>query len=95
VQWLRDGQGIISNAAEAGALAAGSDLEQEVYLVPALTGLGAPHWRTDVRCSVMGLTRGATRKEVARAALERVGFQTDDLLAVMTLDFAASGRDKV
>jgi glycerol kinase len=91
VQWLRDGLGIIANAAEAGALAAASDLEQEVYLVPAFTGLGAPHWRADARCSVMGLTRGATRKEIARAALESVGFQTDDLLAVMTQDFAASG----
>jgi hypothetical protein len=56
VQWLRDGLGIIANAAEAGVLAAASDLEQEVYLVPAFTGLGAPHWRADVRCSVMGLT---------------------------------------
>jgi glycerol kinase len=91
VQWLRDGLGIIENAAEASALAASSDLEQEVYLVPAFTWLGAPHWRADARCSVMGLTRGATRKEIARAALESVGFQTDDLLAVMTKDFAACG----
>jgi glycerol kinase len=91
VQWLRDGLGIIANAAEAGALAAESDLEQEVYLVPAFAGLGAPHWRADARGSLMGLTRGATGKEIARAALESVGFQTDDLLAAMTEDFAASG----
>jgi glycerol kinase len=91
VQWLRDGLGIIGNAAEAGELAAQSDIEQEVYLVPAFAGLGAPHWRADARCSITGLTRGATRKEIARAALESVGFQTDDLLAVMTKDFAASG----
>jgi len=91
VQWLRDGLGIIATAAEAGELAADSDPEQEVFLVPAFAGLGAPHWRADARCSVMGLTRGATRKELARAALESVGFQTDDLLAAMTEDFAASG----
>src|SRR5208337_238411 len=91
VQWLRDGLGIIATAAEAGALAADSDPEQDVYLVPAFAGLGAPHWRADARCSVMGLTRGATRKELARAALESVGFQTDDLLAAMTEDFEASG----
>jgi glycerol kinase len=91
VQWLRDGLGIIADAAEAGALAAQSDLEQEVYMVPAFAGLGAPHWRADARCAIMGLTRGATRKELARAALESVGFQTDDLLAVMTEDYVASG----
>jgi glycerol kinase len=91
VQWLRDGLGIISNAAEAGALAAESDLEQDVYLVPAFAGLGAPHWRADARGSVIGLTRGATRKELARAALESVGYQTKDLLSAMIEDFAASG----
>ncbi|RBP17587.1 glycerol kinase [Roseiarcus fermentans] len=94
VQWLRDGLGIIASAAEAGAMAAVSDPEQEVYLVPAFAGLGAPHWRADARCSVMGLTRGATRKELARAALESVGFQTDDLLAVMIEDFEASGATR-
>ncbi len=95
VQWLRDGLRIIANAAEAGALAADSDLEQEVYLVPAFAGLGVPHWRADARCSIVGLTRDATRKELARAALESVGFQTDDLLAVMTADFEASGATGV
>ena len=94
VQWLRDGLGIITHAAEAGTLAAQSDPEQEVYLVPAFAGLGAPHWRADARGSMMGLTRGATRKEIARAALESVGFQTDDLIAAMTEDFAASGAAK-
>ena len=92
VQWLRDGLGIIAHAAEAGVLAAQSDPEQEVYLVPAFAGLGAPRWRADARASVMGLTRGATRKELARAALESVGYQTDDLLTVMTEDFAASSE---
>ena len=98
VQWLRDGLGIIAHAAEAGVLAAASDPEQEVYLVPAFAGLGAPHWRADVRATVMGLTRGSTRKEIARAALESVGYQTDDLLAVMVEDLAADsghGADPV
>ncbi len=92
VQWLRDGLGIISHAAEAGVLAAQSDLEQEVYLVPAFAGLGAPHWRADARGSLMGLTRGSTRKEIARAALESVGYQTVDLLMAMTEDFAVSSE---
>jgi glycerol kinase len=91
VQWLRDGLGVIATAADAGALAAESDLEQDVYLVPAFTGLGAPHWRADARGSVIGLTRGTTRKELARAALESVGYQTKDLLSAMIEDFAASG----
>jgi len=92
VQWLRDGLGVIASAAEAGVLAAESDPEQEVYLVPAFAGLGAPHWRADARGAVIGLTRGATRRELARAALESVGYQTDDLLAAMAEDFAASGE---
>ena len=91
VQWLRDGLGIIANAAEAGQLAAKSDREQEVYLVPAFAGLGAPHWRADARGAIMGLTRGATRNEIARAALESVGYQTMDLLAAMREDFGGSG----
>jgi glycerol kinase len=90
VQWLRDGLGVIADAAEVGSLAAASDPEQDVYLVPAFAGLGAPYWRADARASLLGLTRGATRKEIARAALESVGFQTDDLLAAMKADGAAS-----
>ena len=91
VQWLRDGLGIIAHASEAGALAAASDPHHDVYLVPAFAGLGAPHWRADARASLLGLTRGATRKEIARAALESVGFQTDDLIEAMTDDYIASG----
>ena len=91
VQWLRDGLGILANSAEASELAAASDLEQDVYLVPAFAGLGAPHWRADARASVMGLTRGATRRELARAALESVGYQTRDLLSAMIEDFRAGG----
>jgi glycerol kinase len=90
-QWLRDGLGVIAHAAEAGVFAAEADPEQEIYLVPAYAGLGAPHWRADARAAVLGLTRGATRREIARAALESVGFQTNDLIAAMSEDFMASG----
>jgi glycerol kinase len=92
VQWLRDGLGVIASSAEASRLAAEADPAQAVYLVPAFAGLGAPHWRSDARAVVVGLTRGATRKELARAALESVGYQTGDLLSAMREDaFVASG----
>jgi glycerol kinase len=90
VQWLRDGLGVVATAAETGDLAAAADPEQRVYLVPAFTGLGAPHWNSAARAALVGLTRGATRKEIARAALESVGFQTRDLIAAMRAD-APSG----
>jgi glycerol kinase len=86
VQWLRDGLGIVGSAAETGALAAAADPEQEVYLVPAFAGLGAPHWSSAARGAIVGLTRGATRKELARAALESVGYQTRDLYEAMRAD---------
>ena len=92
VHWLRDGLGVIANSAEASMLAGELDIEQEVYLVPAFAGLGAPYWRADARGSIIGLTCGATRKEVARAALESVGFQTRDLLSAMIADFAAADQ---
>jgi glycerol kinase len=91
VQWLRDGLGIAASAEEIGALAAAADPQQEVYLAPAFVGLGAPHWESDARATISGLTRGATRKELARAALESVGYQTLDLLAAMRADIAAAG----
>ena len=91
VQWLRDSLGIVTSAAEVGALAAEADPEQSVYLVPAFVGLGAPHWRSEARATISGLTRGSTRKELARAALEGVGFQTLDLLAAMRADAAEAG----
>ena len=87
VQWLRDSLGIIASSAEAGALAAQSDLEQNVYIVPAFAGMGAPYWNSAARGAVIGLTRGSTRKEIARAALESVGYQTRDLLTAMRSDF--------
>jgi glycerol kinase len=94
VQWLRDALGLISSAAEAGQLAAQADQEQPVYLVPAFAGLGAPYWSSEARGTLVGLTRGTTRKELSRAALESVGFQTRDLLAAMYDDAStvASGE---
>jgi glycerol kinase len=86
VQWLRDGLGIIGRASEAGELAAASSSAQGVYLVPAFAGLGAPHWNSDARAILCGLTRGATRAEIARAALESVGYQTRDLVEAMSAD---------
>ncbi len=86
VQWLRDALGIVASSAEASALAAEADPEQAVYLVPAFAGLGAPHWSSTARGTITGLTRGTTRKELSRAALESVGYQTRDLLAAMYAD---------
>ncbi len=88
VQWLRDGLGIIDDAAQSGELAALSDGQQEVYLVPAFTGLGAPYWDAECRGAIYGLTRGTGRPEIARAALEAVCHQTRDLLQAMTNDWA-------
>jgi len=80
VQWLRDELGVIKNAEETEALARSLDDNQGVYLVPAFAGLGAPHWRPDARGAIYGLTRGAGRAALARAALESVAFQTFDLM---------------
>jgi glycerol kinase len=89
VQWLRDGLGIIKTAAEAGALALEADPAQSVYLVPAFVGLGAPHWDPDCRGALFGLTRATSPREIARAALESVCFQTLDLLDAMHDDWSA------
>ena len=86
VQWLRDGLGLIADAAETGTLAAASDPAQDVYMVPAFVGLGAPHWDSEARALLTGMTRGTTRKELARAVLESVGYQTRDLLDAMQAD---------
>ena len=87
VQWLRDGLHIVASAAETGALAQAADPTQEVILVPAFVGLGAPYWRPDVRGALFGLTRASGPRELARAALESVCFQTADLLAAMKADW--------
>jgi glycerol kinase len=89
VQWLRDGLGILQRASQSGSLAAQADPQQEVYLVPAFTGLGAPWWQPDARGALYGLTRNTGPNEIARAALESVCFQTRDLLDAMRQDWAA------
>jgi glycerol kinase len=86
VQWLRDGLGLVESAAETGRLAAEADPAQPVYLVPAFTGLGAPHWNSHARATISGITRGTTRRELARAVLESVAYQTRDLLGAMLAD---------
>ncbi len=88
VQWLRDGLGVIAEAAEAGPLAARADDAQPVYLVPAFTGLGAPHWDAEARGALFGLTRATGPAELARAALESVAYQTRDLVEAMRQDWA-------
>ena len=87
VQWLRDGLGIIGAADESGTLAPQADPNQDVYLVPAFTGLGAPYWDADARGALFGLTRGTGPAELARAALESVCYQTRDLLEAMQGDW--------
>ncbi len=87
VQWLRDGLGLIKTAPETQALAERADAEQDVVIVPAFTGLGAPYWNAECRGAVFGLTRGTGPAEMARAALESVGFQTRDLIEAMQADW--------
>jgi len=86
VQWLRDELRIISDASEAATLAAQIDDNEGVYLVPAFSGLGAPHWDTEARGAVLGLTRGAGRPHLARAALESIAYQSRDVVEVMNRD---------
>ncbi len=90
VQWLRDGLGIVDAAAETEALAASLESNDGVYFVPALTGLGSPHWDPYARGTIVGLTRGSTRAHLARAALEAIAFQTVD--AVRAQEAAAGER---
>ncbi len=91
VQWLRDGLKIIRSAGETQGLAEAADPGQAVYLVPAFTGLGAPHWDAEARGAIYGLTRNTGPAEIAKAALESVGFQTRDLLDAMRADWGAAG----
>ena len=89
VQWLRDGLGIISEAGETEALAGSLEENDGVYFVPALTGLGSPHWDPYARGTVVGLTRGSSRAHLARAALEAIAYQTVDAVRAQE---AASGN---
>ncbi len=93
VQWLRDGLKIIRDAKETQPLAERADPGQNVVLVPAFVGLGAPYWNAECRGAVFGLTRGSGPEELARAALESVGYQTRDLLEAMQADWAATGTE--
>ena len=93
VQWLRDGLKLIREARETQKLADAADPKQDLVLVPAFTGLGAPYWQPECRGAIYGLTRNSGPAELARAALESVGFQTRDLLEAMRSDWgiAADG----
>src|SRR5215213_5677262 len=93
VQWLRDGLGIIERADETEALARALDSNEGVYFVPALAGLGAPHWDAYARGAVVGLTRGTTRAHLARAALEAMCYQTRDVAAAMERDSGVRLKD--
>ncbi|WP_204114952.1 glycerol kinase GlpK [Shimia biformata] len=95
VQWLRDGLGIIGTAHETQPLAMRADPEQNLILVPAFTGLGAPYWAPECRGAVFGLTRNSGPAEFSRAALESVGFQTRDLLEAMKADLGQADFDTV
>lgn len=95
VQWLRDELGIITEAKQVQPLAETADPDQQVIMVPAFTGLGAPHWQPDCRGAIFGLARNSGPAELARAALESVGFQTRDLLDAMAADWSDGGRGAV
>ncbi|WP_370328199.1 glycerol kinase GlpK [Euzebya sp.] len=86
VQWLRDGLGVIESAEETGPLAESVGDTGDVYLVPAFTGLGAPHWDPYARGTIVGLTRGTTRAHLARAVVEAMAFQTRDVIEAMQDD---------
>jgi glycerol kinase len=93
VQWLRDGLGIITNAADTEAMAASVKDNQGVYFVPAFVGLGAPYWDMDARGAIVGLTRGATRAHLARAALEAMAYQTRDVVECMEKDSGIKAKE--
>ncbi len=86
VQWLRDGLGLVKNSSEIEALASSEPDHGGVYVVPAFTGLGSPHWDPFARGSIIGITRGTTKGHIARAALEAIAFQSAELLLAMQQD---------
>jgi len=93
IQWLRDGLGLLRNAAESQALAESVPDSGGVYLVPAFVGLGAPHWDMYARGTIVGLTRGTTSAHLVRAALEAIAFQSRDVLEAMAADAAIAVRE--
>lgn len=86
IQWLRDEMGLLGEAAESEALAQQLDGNDGVYMVPAFTGLGAPHWDMDARGAILGLTRGTGRVHIVRAALESIAYQSRDIVEAMNKD---------
>jgi glycerol kinase len=94
VQWLRDGLRLFKGAAETEALARAARPDAHVYMVPAFTGLGAPHWDPDARGAILGLTRDTGIAEIVRATLEAIAFQTRDLIEAIGNDLAEQGRPR-
>jgi glycerol kinase len=92
VQWLRDALGILPSVDQSGPMAAEADPNQDVVLVPAFVGLGAPYWDPNARGAIFGITRGTSAKEFARAALESVCYQTADLIEAMRGDWGAKAK---
>jgi glycerol kinase len=92
VQWMRDAMRLIETASDTGKLARQADINQDVYLVPAFTGLGAPHWDAEARGAIFGLTRATGPAELSKAALESVCYQTRDLLEAMHGDWPGMGE---
>ena len=95
VQWLRDGLKVIRDAKETQPLAEAADPAQDVVLVPAFVGLGAPYWQPECRGAIYGLTRNSGPEEFAKAALQSVGYQTRDLLEAMHADWPEAGAPQV
>ncbi|MFH6988303.1 glycerol kinase GlpK [Flavobacterium collinsii] len=93
VQWLRDGAKMINKSEEIESLAASVPDNGGVYFVPALTGLGAPHWDQYARGAILGITRGTTNGHIARATLEGIAYQVNDLLKAMEADFGGKGKE--
>lgn len=91
VQWIRDGLKLVKHASETGPLARTADPSQNVYMVPAFVGLGAPWWDAEARGAIFGITRNTGPAEIARAALEAVCYQTRDLLEAMRRDWTTQG----
>jgi glycerol kinase len=87
IQWLRDQMGLVADSAESERLAKSVEDSGEVFLVPAFVGMGAPYWDSEVRGTVVGITRGTTRAHFVRAALEAIAYQSRDLLVAMEKDF--------
>jgi glycerol kinase len=93
IQWLRDQLGLIGRASESLALAHQSSGRTHPYLVPAFVGLGAPYWDSEARGAILDLTRGTTRADIVRAALDSIAYQVADVVAAMELDIGASIRE--